>query len=68
MLDRVRGLLAGGEGISGAFRPEIDRVRLPELFVTSLQVGEASGDIFRLCGGDPVQDREQVLAVEAWLG
>ena len=45
MLDRVRGLLAGGEGISGAFRPEIDRVRLPELFVTSLQVGEASGDL-----------------------
>ncbi|HJO03077.1 MAG TPA: type II secretion system F family protein [Acidobacteriota bacterium] len=45
MLDRVRGLLAGGEGISGAFRPEIERVRLPELFVTSLQVGEASGDL-----------------------
>ena len=47
MLDRVRGLLAGGEGISGAFRPEIGRVRLPELFVTSLQVGEASGDLAR---------------------
>ena len=45
MLDRVRGLLAAGEGISGAFRPEIDRVRLPELFVTSLQIGEASGDL-----------------------
>ncbi len=45
MLDRVRGLLAGGEGISGAFRPEIERVRLPELFVTSLEVGEASGDL-----------------------
>ncbi len=45
MLDRVRGLLAGGEGISGSFRPEIERVRLPELFVTSLEVGEASGDL-----------------------
>ncbi len=45
MLDRVRRLLVGGEGISGAFRPEIERVRLPELFVTSLEVGEASGDL-----------------------
>jgi len=45
MLDRVRRLLASGEGLSGAFRPEIDRVRLPELFVTSLEVGEASGDL-----------------------
>ncbi len=45
MLDRVRAGVATGESLSGAFRPEIERVGLPELFVTSLEVGEASGDV-----------------------
>lgn len=45
MLDRVRRRLAGGDALSDALRPEIERVELPELFVTSVEVGEASGDL-----------------------
>lgn len=45
VLDRARGRVAAGASLSGALRPEIDKVGLPELFVTSLQVGEASGDL-----------------------
>lgn len=45
MLDRVRRRLAGGDALSEALRPEIERVELPELFVTSVEVGEASGDL-----------------------
>lgn len=45
MLDRVRRRLAGGDSLSDALRPEIERVGLPELFVTSVEVGEASGDL-----------------------
>lgn len=45
MLDRVRREIASGDSLSGAFRPEIERVALPELFVTSVEVGEASGDL-----------------------
>lgn len=45
MLDRVRRRLAGGDDLSSACFPEIERVGLPELFVTSLEVGEASGDL-----------------------
>ena len=45
MLDRARRRVAAGASLSGALRPEIERVGLPELFVTSLQVGEASGDL-----------------------
>lgn len=45
MLDRVRNRIAGGDALSAACRPEIERVALPELFVTSVEVGEASGDL-----------------------
>lgn len=45
MLDRVHRLVASGESLSGAFREEVQRVGVPELFVTSLEVGEASGDL-----------------------
>jgi len=45
VLDRARRRVAAGASLSGALRPEIDKVGLPELFVTSLQVGEASGDL-----------------------
>jgi len=45
VLDRARERVAAGASLSGALRPEIDKVGLPELFVTSLQVGEASGDL-----------------------
>ncbi len=45
MLDRARREVASGHSLSGAFHPEIERVALPELFVTSLEVGEASGDL-----------------------
>jgi len=45
VLDRARIRVAAGASLSGALRPEIERVGLPELFVTSLQVGEASGDL-----------------------
>lgn len=45
MLDRIRRRIASGDGLSEACRPEIERVGLPELFVTSVEVGEASGDL-----------------------
>jgi len=45
VLDRARRRVAAGASLSGALRPEIDKVGLPELFVTSVQVGEASGDL-----------------------
>lgn len=44
-LDRVRRAVASGASLSGAFRPECAHVGIPELFVTSLEVGEASGDL-----------------------
>ncbi len=45
MLDRVRQQVASGQSLSGAFGPEVERAGIPELFVTSLEVGEASGDL-----------------------
>ncbi|NKB87419.1 MAG: hypothetical protein GKS06_04275 [Acidobacteria bacterium] len=45
VLDRARRRVASGASLSGALRPEVERVGLPELFVTSLEVGEASGDL-----------------------
>jgi type IV pilus assembly protein PilC len=45
VLDRARRRVASGASLSGALRPEIDKVGMPELFVTSLEVGEASGDL-----------------------
>ncbi len=45
VLDRARRRVAAGASLSDSLRPEIDKVGLPELFVTSLQVGEASGDL-----------------------
>ena len=45
VLDRARRELASGASLSGAFRPEIERAGVPELFVTSIEVGEASGDL-----------------------
>jgi len=45
VLDRARRRVASGASLSGALRPEIEKVGMPELFVTSLQVGEASGDL-----------------------
>jgi type IV pilus assembly protein PilC len=45
MLDRIRRRIASGDALSNACRPEIERVGLPELFVTSVEVGEASGDL-----------------------
>jgi type IV pilus assembly protein PilC len=45
VLDRARRRVASGASLSGALQPEIDKVGMPELFVTSLEVGEASGDL-----------------------
>lgn len=45
MLDRVRRRIASGDSLSAACRPEVERSGLPELFVTSIEVGEASGDL-----------------------
>lgn len=45
MLDRISRRIASGDSLSEACRPEIARVGLPELFVTSVEVGEASGDL-----------------------
>lgn len=45
MLDRVRRRVASGDSLSAACRPEVERSGLPELFVTSVEVGEASGDL-----------------------
>ena len=45
MLDRVRERVAHGDSLSGAFRAEVEPMGLPELFVTSLEIGEASGDL-----------------------
>jgi type IV pilus assembly protein PilC len=45
VLDRARRRVASGASLSVALRPEVEKVGLPELFVTSLEVGEASGDL-----------------------
>jgi len=45
VLDRVRDLVAGGLSLSGAFAAEPPSSRIPRLFVTSLRIGEGSGDL-----------------------
>jgi len=45
VLDRVRDLVAGGESLSGAFDQEDPGSGIPRLFVTSVAIGETSGDL-----------------------
>jgi len=45
VLDRVRDRVAGGVSLSGAFAQEDAELRIPRLFVTSLRIGENSGDL-----------------------
>ncbi len=45
ILDRVRHRVAGGESLSGAFALEDTNSRIPRLFVTSVSIGESSGDL-----------------------
>lgn len=45
VLDRVRDRVAGGLSLSGAFAAEPSTSRIPRLFVTSLTIGESSGDL-----------------------
>lgn len=45
VLDRVRERVAGGVSLSGAFAAEPPAARVPRLFVTSLVIGENSGDL-----------------------
>ncbi|MGD8331389.1 MAG: type II secretion system F family protein [Acidobacteriota bacterium] len=45
VLDRVRERIAGGSSLSGAFAAEPSSSRIPRLFVTSLTIGESSGDL-----------------------
>ena len=45
ILDRVRHRVAGGESLSGAFALEDASSRVPRLFVTSVSIGEAGGDL-----------------------
>jgi type IV pilus assembly protein PilC len=45
VLDRARRRIAAGASLSVALQPEIEKAGLPELYVTSIEVGEASGDL-----------------------
>jgi type IV pilus assembly protein PilC len=45
VLDRVRERVAGGLSLSAAFAQERAASRIPRLFVTSLAIGENSGDL-----------------------
>jgi len=45
VLDRVRARVAAGTSLSGAFAQEGAETRIPRLFVTSLAIGETSGDL-----------------------
>lgn len=45
VLQRVRDRVAGGHDLSVAFEMEPSAAGIPDLFVTSLRVGEASGDL-----------------------
>jgi type IV pilus assembly protein PilC len=45
VLDRVRERIAAGLSLSGAFAAEPSSSRIPRLFVTSLTIGESSGDL-----------------------
>lgn len=45
VLDRVRKRVAGGDSLSGAFAQEPPLSGIPRLFVTSLAIGENSGDL-----------------------
>ena len=45
VLDRVRDRVAGGESLSRAFDQEEPSARIPRLFVTSVAIGEASGEL-----------------------
>ena len=45
VLDRVRDRIAGGTSLSAAFAQEPAAVRIPRLFITSVAVGETSGDL-----------------------
>lgn len=45
VLDRVRDRVAGGSSLSAAFAQEPAESRIPRLFVTSISIGESSGDL-----------------------
>lgn len=45
VLDRVRDRVAAGSSLSAAFAQEPDASRIPRLFVTSIGIGESSGDL-----------------------
>jgi type IV pilus assembly protein PilC len=45
MLDRIRSRLAAGESLSGALSLEEPSMRIPRLFVTSVAIGEGSGNL-----------------------
>lgn len=45
MLERVRERVAAGAALADAFEPEIEEMGIPPLFVTTLEIGEASGDL-----------------------
>ncbi|MFQ5744640.1 MAG: type II secretion system F family protein [Acidobacteriota bacterium] len=45
VLNRVRQRLAAGDSLSRAFAAEPQRIGIPSLYVTSLTVGEAGGDL-----------------------
>ncbi len=45
VLDRVRDRVAGGLSLSAAFAQEDRSLRIPRLFVTSVRIGENSGDL-----------------------
>jgi type IV pilus assembly protein PilC len=45
VLERARTRVAGGTSLSAAFAQEDPSLRIPRLFVTSLRIGENSGDL-----------------------